>query len=289
LDRILRKKARMTAYDGAVEARVAQHYATQNLEQRILGAFEAAGKPRASITADDLAAVDEFHIGGREATEAIAAQMNLRPGMRLLDIGCGIGGPARYFASAQGCHVTGIDLTPEYVRTAQALSALVGLSASVQFEQGSAAALSFEGHTFDGAYMFHVGMNIQDKVKLFREVKRVLRDTAVFAIFDVMRIGPGELQFPVPWASKADESFVATTDDYRKNLIDQGFAITAQSERKQFALDFFARMRQRNEQQGPRPLGLHLVMGETATLKLSNVVDGLRRGVIAPVELVARA
>lgn len=279
----------MTANDGYAEVRVAQHYATENLEQRILAAFEAAGKPRNSITADDLAVVDEFHIGGREATEAIAAQMDLRPGMRLLDIGSGIGGPARYFASVHGCHVTGVDLTPEYVRTAQAISVLVGVSASVQFEQGSATELPFEDHSFDGAYMLHVGMNIQDKVKLFREVKRALRGKAVYAIFDVMRIGPGELQFPVPWASKTDESFVATTDDYRDALLDQGFAIMAERERKQFALDFFARMRQRNEQQRPQPLGLHLVMGETATLKLSNIVEGLRRGVIAPVELVARA
>jgi ubiquinone/menaquinone biosynthesis C-methylase UbiE len=279
----------MTANDGRAEVRVAQHYATENLEQRILAAFEAAGKPRASITADDLAPVDEFHIGGREATEAVAAQMHLHPGMRLLDIGSGIGGPARYFASAHGCHVTGIDLTPEYVRTAQTLSALVGVSASVQFEQGSAIGLPFEDHSFDAGYMFHVGMNIQDKTKLFREVKRVLRSGAIFGIFDVMRVGPGELQFPVPWASKADESFVATTEDYRNALVDEGLAIIAERERKQFALDFFARMRQRNEQQGPQPLGLHLVMGETATLKLGNVVDGLRRGVISPVELVARA
>jgi MPBQ/MSBQ methyltransferase len=279
----------MTDNDGQAEVRVAQHYATENLEQRILAAFEAAGKPRNSITADDLAAVDEFHIGGRQATEAIAAQMDLRPGMRLLDIGSGIGGPARYFASVHGCHVTGVDLAPEYVRTARAISILVGVSASVQFEQGSATELPFEDHSFDGAYMLHVGMNIQDKVKLFRAVKRALRGTAVFAMFDVMRIGPGELQFPVPWASKTDESFVATTDDYRNALLDEGFAIMAERERKQFALDFFAQMRQRNQQQGPQPLGLHLVMGETATLKLSNVLEGLRRGVIAPVELVARA
>ena len=278
----------MTASDGFTEARVAQHYAAANLEQRILAAFEATGKPRASITADDLAIVDEFHIGSREATDAIAAQMHLRPGMKLLDIGSGIGGPARYFASAHGCQVTGIDLTTEYVRTAQTLSTLVGVSASVQFKQGSATALPFGNDSFEGAYMFHVGMNIQDKVKLIREVKRVLRSEAIFAIYDVMRIGPGELQYPLPWASKTEESFVATVDDYRQALVDAGFAIAGERERKQFAIDFFARMRQRNEQLGPQPLGLHLVMGETATLKMSNVVDGLRRGVIAPVEIIAR-
>jgi ubiquinone/menaquinone biosynthesis C-methylase UbiE len=278
----------VTASDHSAETRVAQHYATEKLEQRILAAFEAAGWQRASITADDLASVDEFHIGGREATEAIAAQMHLRPGMELLDIGSGIGGPARYFASVHGSRVTGIDVTPEYVRTAQTLSVLVGVSSSVQFEQGSATALPFENDSFDAAYMFHVGMNIQNKLKLIREVKRVLRTEAIFAIYDVMRIGPGELQYPVPWASNAGESFVATVPDYQQALVDGGFAIAAERERKQFALDFFARMRQRNEQLGPQPVGLHLVMGETATLKMSNVVDGLRSGVIAPVELIAR-
>jgi len=279
----------VTANNRAEEARVAQHYATENLEQRILAAFEAAGKPRVNITADDLAAVDEFHIGGREASEAIATQMHLRPGMYLLDIGSGIGGPARYFASAHGCRVTGIDLTPEYVRTAQTLSALAGMSSSVQFEPGSGTALPYANGSFDAAYMFHVGMNIRDKVKLIREAKRVLRSEAIFAIYDVMRIGPGELQYPLPWASSADESFVATVDDYRKALVDGGFAIAAERERKQFAIEFFERMRQRNEQRGPQPLGLQLVMGESAVLKMSNVVDGLRSGVIAPVELIARA
>src|ERR1700746_2057460 len=100
----------MTARQHFAEIRSSQHYAAANLGQRILAAFKAAGKPRASITADDLSVVDEFHIGGREAAEGTAAQIRLRPGMKLLDIGSGIGGPARYFSSAHGCRVTGIDL-----------------------------------------------------------------------------------------------------------------------------------------------------------------------------------
>jgi ubiquinone/menaquinone biosynthesis C-methylase UbiE len=273
---------------GSSEDRVALHYTTENLEEQILRAFEAAGKPRASITADDLMAVDEFHIGGREATEAIAAQMQLRRGMRLLDLGSGIGGPARYFAAIHGCEVTGIDLTAEYVRTAQALTALVGMSASAKFEQGNAAQLPFADQTFESAYMFHVGMNIADKSKLFREIKRVLRPGSVFAIYDVMRIGPGDLQFPVPWATAAQESFVGSIEDYRKALAHEGFSILAERERKEFAIDFFERMRQRTAQEGPRPLGIHLIMGETAMAKTGNVLDALRRGVIAPVEMFAR-
>src|SRR5260370_39527674 len=128
----------MKANDGHAEVRVAQHYATENLEQRILAAFEAAGKPRNSITADDLAAVDEFHIGGREATEAIAAQMDLRPGMRLLDIGSGIGGPPRHFPPRPRCPGNPPWLAPEYSRTAATHSVLVCATAPGHVEQGSA-------------------------------------------------------------------------------------------------------------------------------------------------------
>ena len=279
----------MTVSHNPAEARVAQHYATENLEQRILAAFEAAGTPRDNLTAEDLAAVDEFHIGGREATEAIAAQMNLRAAMRLLDIGCGIGGPARYFASHHSCQVTGIDLTPEYVRTACALTALVAMASSVQFEQGSATQLPFEPHSFDGAYMFHVGMNVPDKAKLFQEVKRILLPGSIFAIYDVMRSAPGEIRFPVPWATSGADSFVSPAGDYRQLLSEAGFAILAERERRQFAIDFFERMRLRAEQPGPRPLGIQLIMGEAAMAKTGNVLDALRRGVIAPVELFARA
>jgi MPBQ/MSBQ methyltransferase len=279
----------MTAANNPAELRVAAHYTAENLEERILSAFEASGKSRGSITIDDLSAVDEFHIGGREATEAVAGQMNLRPGMYLLDIGCGIGGPARYFASVHSCQVSGIDLTPEYVRTAQALSLRIGLKDAVRFEPGSAMQLPFEQNSFDGAYMFHVGMNLHDKGKLFREVKRVLRPDSIFAIYDVMRVGPGELHFPVPWTGTESDSLLATVDDYRQGLISAGISIFAERQRKEFAIEFFERTRQLTQQGRAPTLGIHLLMGETAPAKMGNVLDGLRRGVIAPVELFARS
>jgi MPBQ/MSBQ methyltransferase len=279
----------MTTGKNPAELRVAAHYATENLEERILSAFEATGKPRGSITLDDLAAVDEFHIGGREATEAIAARMNLRPRMRLLDIGCGIGGPARYFASVHGCRVTGIDLTPEYVRTAQALSLRMGLKHSVRLEQGSAMQLPFEQNSFDGAYMFHVGMNLHDKGKFFREVKRVLRPDSIFAIYDVMRVGPGELHFPVPWAGTEGDSFLATADDYRQGLVSEGISVLAHRQRREFAIEFLERARQLTQQGRAPTLGIHFLMGETAMTKTGNVLEALRRDVIAPVEVFARS
>ena len=271
------------------EAEVAQHYGVDNLEEKILRAFEAAGKPRNSLTLDDLAGIDEFHVGGREATEALAAQLPLRIGMKLLDIGSGIGGSARYFASQHGCDVTGVDLTAEFVRAAQALTSRVAPQLAVRFEQASALELPFAPQSFDGAYLFHVGMNIADKRKLFAEVHRVLRAGGWLALFEIMRTDEGEFGFPVPWASSSAESFVSTAAEYQEALAAAGFTIAAQRDRRQFAIEFLERMIVRNQQPGPKPLGVSFLMGETAPLKMKNVMEGLRRALISPVEMIARS
>src|SRR5476649_2256272 len=171
-----------------LEQAVARHYAHGSLEEMILNALAAAVKDVNRLTPKDLAPVDEFHVGGRQATIAFAEVFDPRPGMRLLDVGSGLGGAARYFADAHGCRVTGIDLSGEYVGVANALAARVGLGKRVSCEQGSALALSFAPESFDGAYMLHVGMNIDDKAKLFAEVRRVLVPSGLFGIYDVMRL-----------------------------------------------------------------------------------------------------
>ena len=166
-----------------IEQQVANYYTHGKLEDKILGALRENVE---QLRADDLTAVDEFHLGGREATQALADFMQLRPGMHLLDVGCGIGGPARYFAR-RGCQVTGIDLTEEFVRVAESLTRLVKLDQKVTFRQASAFELPFASDMFDGAYEIHVGMNIADKAGVFREVARVLKPGARFAIYDLMR------------------------------------------------------------------------------------------------------
>jgi len=173
------------------EAKVAGHYGQGRLEELILGAVAREGKDPENCTAGDLAAVDEFHVGGLEATQDLARQMELRAGMRLLDVGSGIGGPARYFAGEHGCRVTGIDLTEEFVRVAGNLTKRTKLDGLAEFRQGSALGMPFEQGAFDGAYMIHVGMNIADKAGIFREVRRVLKAEAVFTIFDIMSSAEG--------------------------------------------------------------------------------------------------
>ena len=272
-----------------IEQAVARHYAHGSLEEMILNALAAAGKDVSRLTAKDLAPVDEFHVGGRPATMAFAEQFGLRPGMRLLDVGCGLGGAARYFANEHGCQVTGIDLSGEYVAVANALAALVGLGGRVSCQQGSALALPFAPGSFDGAYMLHVGMNIEDKSRLFAEVRRVLAPAGLFGIYDVMRLADGELSFPVPWASGPESSFVADAASYRRLLEAAGFEVLRERDRRDFALEVFAQMRARGAAGAPAPLGLHIVMGASAGQKVKNMMGDITAGLIAPIELICRS
>jgi ubiquinone/menaquinone biosynthesis C-methylase UbiE len=272
-----------------IEQAVARHYAHGSLEETILAALAAAGKDVNHLTPKDLAPVDEFHVGGRQATVAFAQEFGLRPGMRLLDIGCGLGGAARYFAHEHGCRVTGIDLSGEYVNVANALAARAGLSERVSCEQGSALALPFEQGGFDAACMLHVGMNIENKHTLFAEVRRMLAPSGLFGIYDVMRLAEGDLSYPVPWASGPESSFVADAASYRRLLVAAGFEVLKQRDRRDFALEVFGQMRARAAEGGPGPLGLHIVMGPNAAQKVKNMIGDISSGLIAPTEMICRA
>lgn len=274
----------------SIENRIARHYERGDLEPAILAAAAAAGKQADALTAADLAPVDEYHTGGRQATADFAAEIGFPAGAHLLDVGCGIGGPARYFAETAGCRVTGIDLTAEYVETAAALSRRVGLGGRVEFRRASALDMPFEPAAFDGAYMMHVGMNIDDKARLFTEVRRVLKPGGLFAVFDMMRADAGDLAFPVPWAASQETSFVASPADYRKALDRARFDVVKERDRRDFAREFFRQTAAKIAAAGgPPPLGLHILMKGDAKAKVANVIANLERGLIAPIELVARA
>jgi ubiquinone/menaquinone biosynthesis C-methylase UbiE len=273
----------------STEQQVSQHYSHGALERAILQALKGAGKDPDHLSHADLAPVDEFHIGGRQATTDFGEQLGLQRGMRLLDVGCGLGGASRYFAQEHGCHVTGIDLTDEYVRVAEMLSQRVGLDKQISYRQASALSLPFADGSFDGAYMLHVAMNIADKAALFSEIRRVLKPGSVFGIYDVMREGEGELCFPVPWATSAETSFVEPVSHYKRSLAAARFAVLKERSRRDFAIEFFRQLRERVAQGGASPLGLQIVMGPTAPQKVANMMNLLDRGVISPTEVIARA
>jgi ubiquinone/menaquinone biosynthesis C-methylase UbiE len=271
------------------QSEVSRHYTHGDLTEAIRRGLALLGKSPSSVTIDDLAPVDEFHIGGRRASEDFIDQLGFDAQTHVLDIGCGLGGPARFVASQYGSRVTGIDLTFEYVETGNALCRWVGLHDRVFLHQGSAPAMPFTEGSFDGAYMLHVGMNIENKEKLAANVSHVLRPGAVFGIYDLMRTGAGEITIPVPWATTAELSALADPEHYKNALQKAGLNVIAERNWREFALAFFADLRAKTAAtSGPPPLGLHILMGKSTPEKVQNMIDNISKGRIAPVELVAR-
>ncbi|PKH00357.1 class I SAM-dependent methyltransferase [Paraglaciecola sp. MB-3u-78] len=244
---------------------VADHYLHGNLLDAIKIALLVMGKTIDTVTIEDLAAVDEFHVGGRLATEHLLKQLNFAKSSDLLDVGCGLGGAARYVALKHKHHVSGIDLALEYIETGKALCHGLNLERSVSLVQGSALSMPYQDNAFDGGFMLHVGMNIDDKVSLFTEIYRVLKPGAVFGVYDIMRQKDGELTYPVPWATDSSTSKLSTPLHYRQASQQAGFDIFQENNRRDFSLDFFKQLQVKSEAKGGlAPLGLHILMQQNA-------------------------
>ncbi len=269
------------------EAKVANHYTNGALQSAIAAGWAKMRDNSDAAPVDLLAGVDEFHIGGRPATKMVCEQLNLSPGLRVLDVGCGLGGAARFMASTYDTIVEGVDLTPEYVSVGNTLTHEVGLSDKVGLVEGSALELPKADASFDRVTLFHVGMNIQDKALLFREIARVLKPGGRLAVYDVMRVGEQALDYPVAWAQDETTSFVGTVPAYKSAIEAAGLSVTLEASKKELAQEFFTKMKARMAESGPPPLGLHLVMGQDAGLKAANMAGNIAKGAIAPVLLMA--
>jgi len=272
-----------------LESDVTAHYEGGELLASIRAGVAALGKSPATVTIEDLGPVDEFHIGGRSATTDLCEQLGVGDTDRVLDVGCGIGGAARFVASTFGCRVTGLDLVPNYIDVARELTDWTALGDRVDYEAASALEMPFLDNEFDHAFQLHVAMNIADKSALFSEVARVLRPGGRFAVYDIMRTGDGEIEFPVPWATDASMSFVEELSVYRSALEGAGFGISAFRDRGDFARNFFSAMQAKNATRGgPPPLGLHVIMAANAPTKIHNLVSALNEGRLAPVEIICQ-
>jgi SAM-dependent methyltransferase len=249
-----------------------RHYGRGGLLERLLAALRDAGKDVEHLTIDDLAPIDELHSRRRAATVELARLLAPQPGDRVIDVGSGLGGPARYLAQAHGCQVTGIDATAEFVAVASDLTRRAGLADRVVFQHASALQLPFGDASFDLAWTQNVAMNIADRATMYAELRRVLRPGGRLALQDVAQGPGGDIVYPVVWADVPDISFVRTQEDTRALLEAAGFTVLQWEDKTDIAIAEIAAERARLAASGgTRPaLGIQLVVGERFAEKTRN-------------------
>lgn len=256
---------------------VAAQYTQGDLLERIFAALRAVGKDPDHLTFQDLAPVDHFHTLGPMATTALADATGLEGGEKVLDVGSGLGGPARTLAAGYGCRVTGVDLTPEYCRVAKELNARVGLLDRIVIQEGNALALPFADRTFDVVWTMHVSMNIEDKAMFYEQLARVLKPGGRLSFFDLIA-GEGDLYFPVPWADDPSISHLVDESQMRLQLSAAGFHVKVWEDATREGAAFFANLI-------PSPLGPNLLIREMPG-KMRNLARNLEEGRVRAIRAV---
>jgi len=254
--------------------RVRDHYRATGLTERLKTALAVFGPEEERLKPEQLATLDQFHTRGLAATAELANLAVITADMSVLDVGSGIGGPARFLAATYGCEVTGVDLSDPFVEAARYLSARTGLDDKVSFEAGSALALPFEDGSFDAALLQHVAMNIADRPLLYHEIRRVLKPGAKFATFDVVLNG-GDPHYPVPWAKTPGESFLLTAEATCEAIEAAGFGTLVRRDDTAAAKAWFSELRA----SGPPPSpNLGVVMGQGFPELTTNLGRNLMEG-----------
>ena len=238
-------------------------------------ALDSSDLDRTALRPADLAPVDEFHIRGRAASLEIIEALDPDADSHVLDLGSGLGGPARTLVEVTGCTVTGVDLTPDFCEVATALSEWTGLSGRTRVFVGDATATGLPDAAVDAAMTVHVAMNIADKPALYAEAFRVLRPGGRFVVYDVLQAEGGDVHYPVPWANDPSTSFLATREEMRELLTAAGFEITSEVDSSDESLVWFQQVRARIERDGPPPVTFAAFLGEGFGQMAANQVANL--------------
>jgi len=254
------------------------HYTQEKLFEKIINAFSTAGKDIQNLTSSDFNIIDQFHSMGKEGTKLFSQLISVEDSMKVLDVGCGIGGTSRIFAESNNCHVTGIDITEEYIKVASQIIQHTSME-NITFQVADAMTLNFADANFDIAYSQHVQMNIEDKESYLKEIHRVLNKGGKFAYFDILKRSQDNLKFPLPWAASEENSFLITSDAWDTLLTSLGFSRVKKVNLTQEALTWFEKLFELMKKNGPNPLGPQLLMGKEAPLKVKNLYEGLKRGI----------
>jgi SAM-dependent methyltransferase len=267
---------------------VASHWARDDIYARIVAALEKAGKSLDHLTLDDLAPVDHVHARGFVATIELADRLPIARGQHVLDIGCGLGGPARYVAQRFGCRVSGIDITRPFVEAANKLTTLLHMENSVRIEHGDGHALPYPDRHFDGAYAQHVTMNVAGRPAFFAEAFRVLKSGGFFALTEHALGATGDPFYPAPWSEDSSRSYLVTPEQTREWLEEAGFRdVTITDTGPKYLGAYQAVVEKADKGQLP-VLGIHVLMGETAVLKIRNAARNIEEGRTRPIEVHCR-
>lgn len=256
-------------------AAVAAHYRCPDLETKVLAALVAAGKDPDRLRPEELAAIDEFHVRGAAATKELAAALEPGAGLLVLDVGCGLGGASRHIARLLDCHVIGIDQSSDYCAGARMLSERLGMSSKVAYLQANALTLPFGDGVFDVVWTQHVLMNIEDKRRFYREIRRVLAPGGRLACYEVLSGRGGEVCFPVPWARDPSGSFLVDEREFSELLSEAGFRSLIWKDVTEEGLAWFRARRQKSGDTPRDPFGLQLLLGDDFPQMIENQLRNL--------------
>lgn len=256
---------------------IENHYLKEGLYEDIINRLKKQNIALDNVNRADISGVDEFHVRGASVSKELANSIDIN-GLDVLDVGCGLGGPCRMLADEYNCQTIGIDLSNEYIRTATKLSELVKLNNKTTFIQGDATELPFDGNTFDVVWTQHVQMNIPNKKKFYSEINRVLKTDGYFLFYEILKKGNNEINYPMPWASLADHSFLFRAEELDKLLTELGLTKKESINQTQAGIDFFDLFLTRLKETGPPKMGLNVLMGDTTKPKLLNLLSHLKSG-----------
>jgi SAM-dependent methyltransferase len=265
---------------------VRAHYGSASLITRVETALGAAGLNAPTIDWTHLAAIDQFHVGGAAATALLSGRLDLTRDTKVIDLGSGLGGPARHLAATYGCHVTGIDLNPPYVELANYLAQRAGAQAALEFHVGDVLHPDFADGAFNVVWTQHVAMNIADRSGLYAQVHRLLRPGGQFAMYDVLQGDGGPLEYPLPWAREASLSHVVSAAQQHELLDAAELHVTTWADVTPVALEWIAKQAAA-AQASTGAFDLRVIMGDDFPMLLGNLARNLREGRAMLVQAVA--
>lgn len=267
---------------------ISDHWGTGDVFAKILDAMRLAGIDPETVTIEQLAPVDHFHARGFPATIELADILPIETGQHLVDIGCGIGGPARYLANRFGCKVDGLDITAPFVEAGNQLSQLIGMQDEVRIVHGDGQKLPYADETFDGGYAQHVTMNVPDRATFFAEAFRVLKPGAFFALTEHGLGEVGGPHHPVPWSEDGDGAYLMRPADTVSALEVSGFSDIEVTDTGQKYLQGYLRAIELAEK-GEAPIfGVHILLGKLAPRIVRNAARNIEERRTQPVQIICR-